>query len=295
VVASAKWHGRLREIRPVMVSEIVKTIFVLLLTLSAAGAVSAQSGIEAAAPPLVESIVHSKQKTVVVFNFSGPGERATQLGEKLADELSAAIAKSRGEIRVIDRLQMEEQRKKDFYSPAIVLDPPSCLEFADELRAEVLVIGTISATGPKSLDVILNSYRVKNGKGMETVKIAVPLTAEMTALMEQDVPGYGAPSDFATYPEGNAKGYTAPACIHCPRAEYSPEAISRRIHGTVELVAVIGADGLVKDVAIAKGLPGGLNAAAIEAVKKWRLTPSIGPDGKPAAVREVIEVGFQLH
>jgi outer membrane biosynthesis protein TonB len=43
------------------------------------------------------------------------------------------------------------------------------------------------------------------------------------------------------------------------------------------------------------GLPCGLTAAAIEAVKKWKLAPAKGPDGKPAAVRQMIEVRFNLY
>jgi TonB family protein len=254
----------------------------------------AQSAMEAAAAPLAESLVHSKQKTVVIFDFSGPGDRVTQFGEKLADELSAAIPKSSEKIRVVDRSQVEEQRKKDLYSPAIVLDPPSCLELAYELHAKAFVIGQMSVVADKSLSVTLNSYRVENGKGIETVKVVIPINDEMAALMKQDLPGYAAPPDFSKYPDGNAKGYSAPKCLYCPRADYSREAINRKIQGTVELIAVIGEDGLVKDIAISRGLPGGLNAAAVQTVRRWRLAPATGPDGKPAAVREVIEVSFQL-
>jgi hypothetical protein len=32
----------------------------------------------------------------------------------------------------------------------------------------------------------------------------------------------------------------------------------------------------------------------VEAVRTWRLRPALGPDGKPAAVREIVEVAFQL-
>jgi len=31
------------------------------------------------------------------------------------------------------------------------------------------------------------------------------------------------------------------------------------------------------------------------AVRTWRLTPARGPDGRPAAVREIIEVTFALY
>ena len=42
------------------------------------------------------------------------------------------------------------------------------------------------------------------------------------------------------------------------------------------------------------GLPFGLTEEAIETVKKWKLRPATGPDGKPAAVREEVELGIFL-
>jgi TonB family protein len=68
----------------------------------------------------------------------------------------------------------------------------------------------------------------------------------------------------------------------------------KRVQGVVELVAVVGEDGRLTNIAVVKGLPGGLTVQAIEAVKKWRLKPATGPDGKPAAVQQIIEVTFQM-
>jgi hypothetical protein len=34
---------------------------------------------------------------------------------------------------------------------------------------------------------------------------------------------------------------------------------------------------------------------AVEAVLHWRLKPALGPDNKPVAVRQIIEVTFQLY
>ena len=104
--------------------------------------------------------------------------------------------------------------------------------------------------------------------------------------------GYGTGGGI---PNGGTGGYGMPACLFCPRADYSDEAMKVKVQGVVELIAVITADGRVTDVHVAKGLGLGLDEKAIEAVRTWRLKPALGPDGRPATVRQVIEVTFQLY
>jgi protein TonB len=96
-------------------------------------------------------------------------------------------------------------------------------------------------------------------------------------------------------PNAGTGGYGTPACLYCPRADYSDEAMKVKVQGVVELIAIITPDGRVTDVHIAKGLGLGLDEKAIEAVRTWRLKPALGPDGKPASVRQLIEVTFQLY
>ena len=95
-------------------------------------------------------------------------------------------------------------------------------------------------------------------------------------------------------PNAGTGGYGVPTCLYCPRADYSDEAMKVKVQGVVELIAVVTPDGRVTDVHVAKGLGLGLDEKAIQAVRTWRLTPARGPDGKPAAVRQIIEVAFQL-
>jgi periplasmic protein TonB len=95
-------------------------------------------------------------------------------------------------------------------------------------------------------------------------------------------------------PSAGTGGYGVPSCLYCPRADYSDAAMKVKVQGVVELVGVVTVDGRVTDVHVAKGLGFGLDEKAMEAVRTWRLTPARGPDGKPAAVREIIEVQFQL-
>jgi protein TonB len=95
-------------------------------------------------------------------------------------------------------------------------------------------------------------------------------------------------------PNAGSGGYGIPQCLYCPRADYSDEAMKVKIQGVVELLAVVTADGRVTNVQVVKGLGYGLDENAIKAARTWRLRPALGPDGKPAAVREIIEMQFQL-
>jgi len=96
------------------------------------------------------------------------------------------------------------------------------------------------------------------------------------------------------YPNAGTGGFGTPVCLYCPRADYSDEAMKVKVQGVVELLAVVTVDGRVTDIHVAKGLGFGLDEKAVEAVRTWRLRPALGPDGRPAAVREIVEVAFQL-
>ena len=72
--------------------------------------------------------------------------------------------------------------------------------------------------------------------------------------------------------------------------QFSDEAVKAKYQGTVLLVAVITADGRATDIHVSKGLGLGLDEKAVEAVRTWRFRPALGPDGKPATVRQTIEV-----
>ena len=96
-------------------------------------------------------------------------------------------------------------------------------------------------------------------------------------------------------PNAGSGGYGEPACYYMPKAEFTDEAVKVKVQGSVELMAIVTADGRVTDPHVSKGLGFGLDEKAIEAVRTWRCTPARGPDGKPAAVRVLIEQTFSLY
>jgi len=247
---------------------------------------------EAAAAKLSGSIVDSKQDKIAVFDFSGPGDRMTALGAQLADELNAELAKS-PKLKMEDRSRIEKAADPAFYSPQMLGDLASMLAWARDLGAKAFVSGEISIQQDNRLNVEIKVFRTKDGKGIDGLMASFPLDQQMAKLVAIDLP-QGSHENISDYPDAKT-ALSAPVCVYCPSADYSSEAAIERVQGIVTLVAVIGTDGRIQAVRVVKGLPAGLTAEAIKAVRHWQLEPAKGPDGKPVAVRQVIEVGFRVN
>jgi hypothetical protein len=49
------------------------------------------------------------------------------------------------------------------------------------------------------------------------------------------------------------------------------------------------------DFKVVKRVPFGLANTAIETIQQWRLEPAKDSDGRPVAVRQIIEVTFHMY
>lgn len=85
-----------------------------------------------------------------------------------------------------------------------------------------------------------------------------------------------------------------PVKVHAPAPVYTELARRARIQGIVILQAVIDREGAVVSAEIVRGLPMGLNEAALEAVRQWRYEPAT-LQGRPVAVQFNLTVKFELH
>ena len=91
-------------------------------------------------------------------------------------------------------------------------------------------------------------------------------------------------------PGGNIR---PPQKIHNVAPTYPPLAQAARVSGVVMLDALIGEDGSVRDVKVMRSVPL-LDAAAIEAVRQWRFTPTL-LNGLPVQVIMTVTVTFNLN
>ena len=85
-----------------------------------------------------------------------------------------------------------------------------------------------------------------------------------------------------------------PERIHDPQPQYTEIARKARIQGVVIVQAIIDKDGNVTNVKVLKGLPMGLDQAAVDAIKKWKFKPAT-LNGKPVTVYYNLTVNFQLQ
>jgi len=95
------------------------------------------------------------------------------------------------------------------------------------------------------------------------------------------------------YVPGQA-GIKAPECVYCPAPSYSEEARNKHLQGKVVLELIVLPNGRVTSVRVVRGVGMGLDEKAVEAVRKWRFKPMIGPQGQPVAVEFDVQVAFRL-
>ena len=90
---------------------------------------------------------------------------------------------------------------------------------------------------------------------------------------------------------------TAPKPLVVPKPPYTAAAMLKRIQGiegVVELELDVMPDGTVGTVAMVKSLDAELDKAAVETARKYRFEPGM-KDGKPVAVRIVVQVAFTMR
>jgi periplasmic protein TonB len=89
------------------------------------------------------------------------------------------------------------------------------------------------------------------------------------------------------------EGVKAPAITREVKPTYTQGAMQRQVQGSVELEAVVLADGNVGDVTVKKSLDPELDEQAVNATKEWKFRPGT-KDGKAVDVLVQIELTFKL-
>lgn len=106
-------------------------------------------------------------------------------------------------------------------------------------------------------------------------------------------PGIG-PGVAPTAPVRPGGAVSRPRATFAPKPEYTEMARRARAQGTVVLDVTIDASGRVEQVAVLKPLPMGLDASAVETVRRWRFEPAT-LNGRPVACIMTLTVHFEVQ
>jgi periplasmic protein TonB len=106
--------------------------------------------------------------------------------------------------------------------------------------------------------------------------------------------GPGGPGTDSSLPIRIRVGMTRPEVIHEVQPRYTELARRAGTQGTVVVEAVIDEQGRVTGARVLRGLPHGLDRAAVDAIEQWRYKPATLA-GQPVKVYFVLTVNFTIQ
>ena len=102
----------------------MRICFIFVLAFGATPCVHArQPQIDELTNNVVEELIKTHEKAVVVFDFVGPDKKSTALGQKIADDFRDALTKSTAAFNVIDPAQITQALETNRVSPQILREP----------------------------------------------------------------------------------------------------------------------------------------------------------------------------
>jgi TonB family protein len=231
-------------------------------------------------------------KKVVVAELQGPDGQVHPVGKYLADRLSDALQKGFPLLEVISGSPQQPTTSNpnsngNSGNTAEALGKMN--DWARGLGANFVIFGSF-AKAPQGIGVSLSATRAKGSwLPLGYANALIPVTEAIIALSPDPIPS---PKN-GIFKAGTG-GTTVPSCIHCPPPDYTDKARAAKYQGTVVLELVVNADGRAEHIEVVQGPGLGLDAKAIDAVKKWKFNPALGPDAKPVIVKLQIEIAFRL-
>jgi TonB family protein len=122
---------------------------------------------------------------------------------------------------------------------------------------------------------------------------AAPVEARAKAIRQARVSKMGPKQADAATAVKVGQGVKAPTLVYKVEPQYSEEARSAKLQGTVLLKVVIDVDGLAKNIEVVNGQGLGLDEQAVAAIMQWKFNPG-QKDGVAVPVLAQIEVNFKL-
>jgi TonB family protein len=242
---------------------------------------------------MAEVISASRQPSVVVIDFYGPGEHFTKLGAALAGSFNNDLKNTKIQAALQEREPMPDWLKDKELPPNAFKSIDMALWVAGRLKVTAVIAGNVLVR-ENELTVEVNLYSVNDRKWLKGFEITSQISPEAAKLEASSTADFQYKFDPQIALAGQ-NGYAVPKCVSCSQeAPYTEEALKHRTQGSVVVMAVIGPDGGVQKLTVREALPDGLTDRALEAVRQWRFTPATGPDGKPTTVQITMRLAFHF-
>lgn len=240
---------------------------------------------------------HSDDCALLVMNFLTTSGAAVTQDLKLADQFATLFANTLPKGRVVDRSTLQEFLARERISQKSISEAGVSRWLGKELGATIVLLGNIdlSSSTPQALFTIIEVEPEKQTDGFGTELPALAVSPGDLRALEPfgrvELPKTTR-SGAAVYQSGVA-GVSWPSCTYMPNPSYTDAARQLNVSGTILVDAIVTPEGTVESPQVTKGLPGGLNAAAIKVMQTWRCKPAL-KDNQPVATSVQFESNFRL-
>jgi TonB family protein len=251
-----------------------------LLAISFALAIFARDKTEASKLP------EARNQQQEVRNLS-QGTGQTGQAEQRRDNAEPALADSRPTILYREAAIYTDEAKRNGLEGKVILD---VLVAADGNITDVRIFSGLPDGLTESAIEAAKKVRFK-----PATRDGKPVSVR--EKMEIDFTLYKAGADSISKQDGGAASETMtgllPTLTYRGRADYTQEAVEKKVEGDVLLSVIFGADSKIGAIRVVSGLPYGLTEEAIRAARAVRFEPAMKA-GKPVSVRANLEIRFRL-
>jgi TonB family protein len=264
---------------------------------------SASAAVNILAQRAATVLTAKKAKRVALSAFTSEEGDPTldPLGAQIAAEFRASLEQQPHKFKLVSDADLKMLCTAHHSTPADLQNPQAAAWLLHQDEIHSWVSGKLSKR-EGNIVLVIEVFHRDQDRMYEDDSFSAPLgrTTDLAASRGMAKPEAGAnsipPAGTLVGAENQGThGYGFPQCKYCPPADYSKDAEAARLQGIVILNVVVTADGRAEDIHVLQRMPLGLTDKAIDTVQNWTFIPATGPDGKPAAVRQTIEVQFHLN
>ena len=241
---------------------------------------------------------HRESPKVLVTDFLNDQSLPNLFGQRVADDLSAALQSRLPANQLIPRKNFQDRLFADALSPKDLKNKEAVEWYASQGGANLVVTGRFSApknNNTTTLEIELTYISEEEQLASIRADLTLPPGGAKVLALPGDWP---APPPERLCPTGanyrKTPGTSFPRCVYCPPPPYTDAARRNKLDAHVLLLVQIDEQGHPTSAVVVSGAPYGLSGQAAKAVLQWQLSPAT-KDNQPVPTCTAVDVMFRLQ
>lgn len=233
-----------------------------------------------------------RQCAILVTDFTFSSGLTSHVGMQLADQFLKELTSQQPETQLINRSALRAYLDQQRIPGVLLKDQTAIRWLGKQLGGTAVLRGLVEDKG-SSLTIKIQLLSCDKEKAHIEEELTLPssgLTDGLTPVegFHQNPPRVPEPIESTIFRAG-VGGVTQPRCVYCPNPDATKEVRGASFSGSVVMDVLVSAEGRATQVTILRGVPFGMNEAAIGAVHGWKFKPAT-LNGKTVPVKVMVEI-----